>query len=442
MAVLKGLLYFGLFTTIILAERDCTDFPPDHVQLECVIVPRGGRCHKDSAGERQINACSDRAACVAWTGIDLIVSCEDSEDGTSLRLYHEGSTQGLPNATWTFAEASTAEGLYECRHSNGSLFANRSVVFDEGVYVIPGRSSSYEQSCRHDIVPDYSEDYDCNVPRKGSKRYFAGGPHTLYFNILGTRPIAIEVAVLWVNHYPVDLHLSYDSEASGSGTLHNVTLNSMDIVHIGGVKKVTKAEAYLAITAVHNGNQSSTMCVSHQFFGGSKLFPNETLPRDITVVEGEIAEFACEAGTGYEASDVESATISFLVQPPQSPDFTECLNYRVSATELSPCTKMERCSNMQFSNSSLGESAPFTHTLTARWSKVKVEFDGYRVACALAVNGVTQWKKSATLTVELHLHPLPHLASLLWSDSVEEISYTHSRVAPPPTTTPRITPME
>jgi hypothetical protein len=86
--------------------------------------------------------------------------------------------------------------------------------------VIPGRSSSYEQSCRHDIVPDYSEDYDCNVPRKGSKRYFAGGPHTLYFNILGTRPIAIEVAVLWVNHYPVDLHLSYDSEASGSGTLH------------------------------------------------------------------------------------------------------------------------------------------------------------------------------------------------------------------------------
>ena len=84
--------------------------------------------------------------------------------------------------------------------------------------MIPGRSSSYEQSCRR--VPDYGEDYNCNVPRRGSKRYFAGGPHTLYFNILGTRPVAIEVEVLWVNHYPVDLHLSYDTEASGSGTLH------------------------------------------------------------------------------------------------------------------------------------------------------------------------------------------------------------------------------
>ncbi|CAI8045103.1 hypothetical protein GBAR_LOCUS24955 [Geodia barretti] len=185
----------------------------------------------------------------------------------------------------------------------------------------------------------------------------------------------------------------------------------MNIVHIGGVNPV---EAYLAITAVHNGNQSSTMCVPHHFFGGSKLFPNETLPRDITVVEGDFAEFACEAGTGYEASDNESATISLLVQLPQSPDFTECFNCRVSATELSSCTKMERCFNIQFSSSSFGETTPFTHTLTAHWSKVKEEFDGYRVSCALAVNGVTQWKKSATLTVE---------------------------PAPPPATTPRITPI-
>ena len=124
-------LFFALFTTISLAAtRDCTDFPPDHVQIECVIAPRGGRCHRDDVGGRLINVCSDRSSCSAWTGIDLIVSCEDSEDGTPLALYHRGSTQGLPNATWTFAEASVAEGLYECRDSNGSLITNRSVVFD------------------------------------------------------------------------------------------------------------------------------------------------------------------------------------------------------------------------------------------------------------------------------------------------------------------------
>ena len=130
MAMLTGLLCFGLFITNILAARDCTDPPPDHVKVECVIAARGGRCHRDNVGRRLINVCSDRAACLAWTGIDLIVSCEESGDGTPLSLYHKGSTQGFPNVTWTFAEASVAEGLYECRDSNGTLFANRSIVFD------------------------------------------------------------------------------------------------------------------------------------------------------------------------------------------------------------------------------------------------------------------------------------------------------------------------
>ena len=98
--------------------------------------------------------------------------------------------------------------------------------------MIPARTSSFRQFCTPDIAPEYAEDYNCNVARR-PKRYFAGGPHTLYFNILGIRPISIEVEVLWVDHYPVDLHLSYDTEASNSRTLHvsHTLLSNLLAVH-------------------------------------------------------------------------------------------------------------------------------------------------------------------------------------------------------------------
>ena len=42
----------------------------------------------------------------------------------------------------------------------------------------------------------------------------------MWFNVVGVRPIDVMVEVIWVNHYPVDLHLSWNSEASNSTSSH------------------------------------------------------------------------------------------------------------------------------------------------------------------------------------------------------------------------------
>ena len=88
----------------------------------------------------------------------------------------------------------------------------------DGAYVIPG-SSTYDQRCIEDIVPDSMPGYHCNAASR-LNRYLAGGPHSLYFNVLGARPIEISVEVIWDDHYPIDLHLSYETEASNTSTIH------------------------------------------------------------------------------------------------------------------------------------------------------------------------------------------------------------------------------
>ena len=45
------------------------------------------------------------------------------------------------------------------------------------------------------------------------------------------------------------------------------------------------------------------------------------------------------------------------------------------------------------------DAPPLIHRLTAYWSEVETKYSGWKVQCALAVNGITQWQKSATLTV-------------------------------------------
>ena len=114
---------------------------------------------------------------------------------------------------------------------------------------------------------------------------------------------------------------------------------------------------------------------------------------------GGFAEFQCEASTGYGSDDQKSATISFLIQSPTSHDPTECHNCSLSATELSSCSEREDCFDLKVSTSSFGDTTRLTHRLTAQWREVEAKMDGYRVICALAVNGVTQWKKSAQLTL-------------------------------------------
>lgn len=90
------------------------------------------------------------------------------------------------------------------------------------VYVIPG-FASYTQQCRRDIVPDYNPDFNCSVGHT-LLRYSVSpdDQHTIpvQFNVLGARPIDISVDVVWENHYPVDLHPSWDPVANTSTILH------------------------------------------------------------------------------------------------------------------------------------------------------------------------------------------------------------------------------
>ena len=59
----------------------------------------------------------------------------------------------------------------------------------------------------------------CSVAEKGYL-YEIGGSHTVKFNVLGARPIELNVEAIWVDHYPVDLGLSYRTEANISTTSH------------------------------------------------------------------------------------------------------------------------------------------------------------------------------------------------------------------------------
>ena len=88
------------------------------------------------------------------------------------------------------------------------------------VYVMPycEDCSLYRMSCRKDIAPTYSPGFNCTVAdvaeRPGSAEF------NVWFNILGARPINVSMEVVWVNHYPVDLHPSYLSTAKSSTILH------------------------------------------------------------------------------------------------------------------------------------------------------------------------------------------------------------------------------
>ena len=85
--------------------------------------------------------------------------------------------------------------------------------------MIPAFTRTYEQICRRDIVPDTIPGFDCSVAR-GTHPYTAGGTHKVWFNVLGAHPTDLGVEVLWVNHYPIDLHLLWNTEASNTTALH------------------------------------------------------------------------------------------------------------------------------------------------------------------------------------------------------------------------------
>ena len=211
---------------------------PQYVALECRIsAPEDGVCYREISqdGGRVINTCSSDRPCMVWTGMQLKITCLGEDDPAStFRLY---TAQGEGNFSWPFATSAAVEGVYTCRgRDNGTFVSNRSVEVNgesqfpsmffvhffcapEKVYVIPAgeKSYSHRRVCQEDIVPDF----DCNLANRA--RYYQldqAVRRTVGFNVLGARPIDLKVEVLWVDHYPVDLHLSYINDASNSTTLH------------------------------------------------------------------------------------------------------------------------------------------------------------------------------------------------------------------------------
>lgn len=139
MKIVTGFIFLvlvGTGTSVVVGRCD-NDSAPDHVRLECRISPRqdverSGQCYKWDEDGRLISACDDSTACLAWTGMQLVISCNTivGDDDLTLCLGNATETECKPNASWPFA-VSAVGGAYECKwRDNGSLFANRSIVVD------------------------------------------------------------------------------------------------------------------------------------------------------------------------------------------------------------------------------------------------------------------------------------------------------------------------
>ena len=131
------------------------------------------------------------------------------------------------------------------------------------------------------------------------------------------------------------------------------------------------------------------------------LLPNESLPAHLTVVEGQRADFHCDAHTTQLT--IPTFTVSFLVKLPSS-NFAQCSNHTFSRSQaliMNSVVKDRSCSGLVFTESYSGDShlQDRTNHLTASWPSVNLSMSGAEVVCAQASSGITQWARTATLTV-------------------------------------------
>jgi hypothetical protein len=95
--------------------------------------------------------------------------------------------------------------------------------------------------------------------------------------------------------------------------------------------------------------------------------------------------------------------VSFLVKLPSS-NFAQCSNYTFSRSQsliMNSVVKDRSCSGLAFKESYSGDShlQDRTNHLTASWPSVNLSMSGAEVVCAQASSGITQWARTATLTV-------------------------------------------
>ena len=183
-------------------------------------------------------------------------------------------------------------------------------------------------------------------------------------------------------------------------------------------------EAYLVVTGT-TLNRSSSMCISITFYGGIRilcvvlffwffsfkhcvftraeatLLPNHSLPADLTVVEGQQADFCCIAQATQQS--FTALTVAFLIKlPSSSSNLTQCFNYTFSKENPLCCGSFgddRSCSGLVFDTFFSGDSLARRNHLTASWASVNLSLSGAEVVCAQASCGITQWAKTATLTV-------------------------------------------
>ena len=127
------------------------------------------------------------------------------------------------------------------------------------------------------------------------------------------------------------------------------------------------------------------------------LFPNDSLPQDTTAVTGEPAIFSCDVQTTWKQGP--AFTVGFAVRLLTSDDLHTCYNCSFNSATLNNCdppVKEGLCSGFVVQNASTGHPQLQTHHLTANWTAPSSDA---AVICAVASYGVTQWARTATLSV-------------------------------------------
>ena len=129
------------------------------------------------------------------------------------------------------------------------------------------------------------------------------------------------------------------------------------------------------------------------------LFPNDSLPQDTTAVTGEPAIFSCDVQTTQQG--VVALTVGFAVRLLTSDDLHTCYNCSFSSTDLNYCVppspvKEGLCSGFVVQYVPTGHPRLKTYHLTANWTAPSSDA---AVICAIASAGVTQWARTATLSV-------------------------------------------
>ena len=99
-------------------------------------------------------------------------------------------------------------------------------------------------------------------------------------------------------------------------------------------------------------------------------------------------------------TEITSLNCCLSSKVPSSNITESCSNYTFSEpfilNFLSICGG---CTDLVVLNSSNPSSLDRTHHLTARWHSTNISMSGAEVICALASSGITQWARTATLTV-------------------------------------------